>query len=79
MTEEEAEGLSNHIKRWSENDQLINNKPALDPHVRPFENGSVYVVVLQGKYDYHVWSWIDWGMNFEPELVIPQEEEGIEA
>jgi len=39
----------------------------------------VYVVILKGRFNYHVWSWIDWGMNFEPDLVLAQEEEEVEA
>ncbi len=79
MTQAEANALANHIAKWSADDQVKHHKEGLNPEVRSIGDGRVYVVVLKGRFNYHVWSWIDWGMNFEPDLVIPQEEEGIEA
>ncbi len=79
MTKAEAELLANHIARWSANDQVKNHKEGLNPEVRSIGDGDIYVVVLKGRFNYHVWSWIDWGMTFEHDLVIPQEESEVEA
>ncbi|HYU75616.1 MAG TPA: hypothetical protein VEL31_23340 [Ktedonobacteraceae bacterium] len=77
MTKAEAEKLANYITLWSANDQLVNHNAGLSPEVRQIGNNS-WVVFLPIKV-WYVWSWIDWGMNFEPDLVLAQEEEEVEA
>jgi hypothetical protein len=75
VTEKEANDLANHIARWSANDQVKNHKEGLNPDVKPIGDGDLFVVILKGKYNYHVWSWQNWRQDFEPDLMLEEEEE----
>jgi hypothetical protein len=75
MTEKEANGLANHIAKWSANEQITKHKEGLNPEVRPIGDGDIFVVILKGKYNYHVWSWHNWRQDFEPDLVLEDEEQ----
>ncbi len=75
MTKAEANALANHIAKWSADDQVKNHKEGLNPEVRAIGDGIVHVVILKGRFNYHVWSWIGWQREFEPDLVLEPEEE----
>lgn len=76
MDEKEANALANHIALWSANDQMVNHKEGLHPRVQMIGNGT-YVVILRSMNNYHVWSWLGWKREFEPELELEQEEDQI--
>ena len=75
MNKKEAERLCTHIALLSANDQVKNHKEGLNPEVRSIGDGNIYVVILKGRFNYHVWSWIGWQREFEPDLVLEPEEE----
>ena len=75
MDKEDAERLANHIAKWSANEQIVHHREGLNPEVRPIGDGKVFVVILKGKHNWHVWSEEEWQRDFEPDLELEQEEE----
>jgi hypothetical protein len=67
MTQAEANALANRIAIKSADNHL-----GLNPQIKMIGN-DIWVVVLHGKGDYHIFTWTEWQRDFESKLEPEQD------